>query len=193
MAEGGARSKLSACIGMPTTAVDEFDRLVQRYKARTSSSSSTDARLEVLMDLEYLGDLRVVGFLLEVLADSREMRDVRVHALKWLRDGYLSSEARPRVAAAIRQMLADGAAQELRLQAVLALAEFTDVDGILAALGGLALDTDEAIDIRYGAFTSLEKGGLTAESTALLKLLSADKVLGPCARHALSTWRVLVR
>jgi HEAT repeat protein len=172
---------------MPPSAVDEFERLIQRYRAR----SSTASRLEVLMDLEYLGDSRIVAFLIQVLADGREIRDVRIHALKSLRDGYLTPEDRPRVAATMRQVLTDGSALELRLHAALALAEFSDVDGIQAALGGLALDHDEPIDLRYGAFTSLEKAGLNVKSIALLEQLAADKVLGPCARNALSSWRYL--
>jgi hypothetical protein len=41
----------------------------------------------------------------------------------------------------------------------LALAGFTDLEGVVAALGSLALDTAEPIDLRYLAFTSLQRDG----------------------------------
>jgi hypothetical protein len=167
--------------------VNEFARLVGLYRTRVLAS--TGSKVEVLMDIEQLGDMRVVPFLLQVLADPCELRQVRMHALKWLRDGHFPPGDRPRVAEAIRQVVSDGSAESLRLQAVMALAEFADVDGVQATLGQVALDAGEAIELRYCAFTSLERAGLTSESVALLQMLSADGVLGSCARHALSLWR----
>jgi hypothetical protein len=69
---------------------------------------------------------------------------------------------------------------------VLALAEFTEIDGVPATLSGLALDPCETIDVRYFAFTSLQRAGPTTESVALLRKLSADEVLG---RKCPSSWQ----
>jgi hypothetical protein len=165
----------------------EFDRLVQLYRNREQSSAAS--RLEILMDLEHLGDLRTVPFMLQVLADQAEIRQVRVHALKWLKEARFTPADRPRVAEALRQIAETRSGDCLRLHAVLALAAFADVDGVPAALGALALDCHEPVDIRYSAFTSLEKAGLTTEAIAVLQSLAADKLLGSCARSALSLWR----
>jgi hypothetical protein len=54
------------------------------------------------------------------------------------------------------QVLADRSSPDLRLQAALALAEFTDFEGVPTTLGSLALDAAEPIDLRHSAFTSLE-------------------------------------
>ncbi len=70
------------------------------------------------MDLEQLGDIRVVPFLLQVLADPHEIRQVRMHALKWLRDTQFTPEDRPRVAEAILQIASDRSGESLRLHAV---------------------------------------------------------------------------
>jgi len=59
----------------------------------------------------------------------------------------------------------------------------------VTTLGGLALDPDELIDLRYSAFTSLQRAGPTAECVALVQQLSADETLGGCARSLLSLWR----
>ena len=44
--------------------------------------------------------------------------------------------------------------EELRLQAALALGDFTQIDGVLSSLSAVSLARDESIDLRYAAFTS---------------------------------------
>lgn len=165
----------------------EFERLVELFEARTKSSAAS--RLDVLIDLECLDDPRVAPFMVRVLSDSLEIREVRTHALKWLRNGHFTPENRPHVADALCHIVSDPSFVDMRLNAVLALGQFTDVDGVQATLGGLALDGDELIDIRYCAFTSLERAGPTPQSIDCLRRLLADNMLGGCARDALSVWR----
>jgi signal transduction histidine kinase len=141
-------------------AVDKFERLVERFEERAMSMPTS--RLDVLIDPESLGGSRVVRFMLQVLADPSESREVRIYALKWLTDRHFAPDDRRCVADAIRLIAADGSSPDTRVHAVLALAEFTDVDGVQATLGDLALDGNELIDIRYSAFMSLQKAGPTA-------------------------------
>ena len=76
------------------------------------------------------------------------------------------------------------------MQASLALGEFTDIEGVPTWLGGLALDPDEPIDLRYSAFTSLQRAGASPECVALVRKLTTDGVLGRSARRLLSLWRL---
>ena len=168
--------------------MDELDRLVGTFRARATCPAA--AKLDVLMDVERLDDRRVVPFLLGVLSDRRESAEVRVHLLRWLRNGGISAVTRPLVAAAMVQIASDDASPEVRLEAALALGEFADLAGVAAALGGLALDAALPIDLRYSAFTSLERAGPTAECVALLGRLSSDETLGRSAQSVLSAWRV---
>jgi HEAT repeat protein len=167
---------------------DEADRLMQAFSTR--ATSSTAAKLDILLDLERLADPRVVPFLVEVLGDRREAREVRSHVLKRLRSGHPSAPTRLLVSEAILQVLSDDSSPELRLQAALALGEFADLAGVPAALGGLALDVALPLDLRYSAFTSLERAGPTAESVALLRQLEADEMLGRSAHNVLSAWQL---
>ena len=168
--------------------MDDVERLIEAFRAR--STRSVLSKLDALLDLEQLDDPRIVPFLLHVLADQREPTEVRIHVLKRLRNGSLSSENRSLVAEAILQVVSDRSTPDLRLQAVLALAEFTDIDGVPATLGSLALDPGETIDVRYSAFTSLQRAGPTATCVAVLRQLSADGILGRSARSLLSLWRL---
>ena len=129
-------------------------------------------------------------FLLRVLADRCEPTEVRVHVLKRLRNGSLSPENRPLVADVILEVVSDRSNPDLRLQASLALAEFTDIAGVPTRLRRLALDSDEPIDLRSSAFTSLQRAGSTPACVALLRQLSRDATLGRDARSLLSLWRL---
>jgi PBS lyase HEAT-like repeat-containing protein len=174
---------LSGVIGM-----DEVERLIEAFRARATSGATS--RLDVLMDLGRLRDPRVVPFLLQVLGDSEEAAEVRIHVIKRLRNGRLALNERRAVALTMIQVLRDGSSSDLRLQSALALAEFTDLEGVVQMLGSIALDVREAIDLRYSAFTSLERAGPTAECVEILRQLSVDETLGRSARSLLSTWQL---
>jgi hypothetical protein len=170
--------------------MDEFERHVRAYRTQTTASAS--AKRSLLMDVQRIRDPRLVPFLLGVMADRREPDDVRVHVLKALRNGdrLVCAADRPRVAQAIGDLLVSDSSEELRLQAVLALGEFVQVDGVLPRLNTVCLAPGESIDLRYAAFTSLERAGPTVECIALLRQMTGDDTLGQSARSVLSVWHV---
>jgi hypothetical protein len=167
--------------------MDEVERRSEAFRAR--ATASVRAKLDALLDLERLSDPRIVPFLLEVLEDRNEPAEVRVHALRRLRNGDPVPDYRPAVADAILRVLAERPVPDLRLEAALALAHFTDMDGVVSELGRRVLDPAEPIDLRYSAFTSLQQAGATPQSVALLQQLSTDETLGRSARSVLSMWR----
>jgi hypothetical protein len=169
--------------------MDEVERLIQAFSARGAMNSSA-SRLDALMDLERLRDGRVVSFLMKVMADRDQPSEVRIHVLKRLRNGPLTGDDRVAVAGALGELMAHGCRLDLRLQAALALGEFTDVSGVACALGSLALEPRELLDLRYSAFTSLERAGPTRECIDLLRQLSNDEILGRSARSALVRWHL---
>jgi hypothetical protein len=170
--------------------MDELQRLVHAY--RLQSSSAVSSRLGLLRRIEHLRDPRVVPFLLEVLSDPGEADEVRIYLMRQLRNGsglVLSTE-RSMVAHAISSVLTDAAAEQLRLEAAVALGEFIQVAGVLPTLGAVALAQDESIDLRYAAFTSLERAGPTSESISILHAIAGDETFGNSARGVLSAWHV---
>src|SRR5260221_6799774 len=168
--------------------MDDVERLIEAFRAR--STRSVLSKLDALLDLEQLDDPRIVPFLLHVLADQREPTEVRIHVLMQLRNGRLQPGDRRSVAEAVFMVLSDRSSPDLRLQAVLALAEFTNIDGVPATLGSLVLDPGETIDVRYSAFTSLQRAGPTPECVTLLWELTTDELLGRSSRSVLSSWHV---
>jgi hypothetical protein len=168
----------------------DFERHLDTYAMRGSACAAS--RIDVLMDLERTGDVGVVPFLLGMVGDLDEPDSVRIHVLKELRspDRVLSTAVRPSVAKAIGDVLVGETNEELRVQAALALGEFTDIDGVLSRLSTISLARNESVDLRYTAFTSLERGGPRPECIALLRHTSTDETLGRCARSVLSAWHI---
>jgi hypothetical protein len=168
--------------------MDDVERVIEAFKTRPTWSVMS--KLDALMDLEQIDDPRILPFLVQVLVDQREPTEVRINVLKQLRNGRLQPAERQSVAEAVLQVVSDRSSPDLRLQAVLALAEFTDINGVTATLGGLTLVPSETINVRYSAFTSLQRAGATAECVALLRQLSADELLGRSARSVLLSWQL---
>ena len=169
--------------------MDELEPLIDAYRLRASGSVAS--KLDILLDIDRVRDARVVPFLTTVLGDRQEAEDVRVYVLKQLRNGgRLRAADRPRVAKAIGDLVAEESPAELRLQATLALGEFTEIHGVLSLLNDVCLAKHESVDLRYAAFTSLERAGPIPQSIALLRVMSNDETLGRSARTLLSAWHV---
>jgi hypothetical protein len=166
---------------------DEVDWLIAAFHDLGAASSAT-SKLDSLMDLERLNDPRIVPFLVGVLADETQPMEVRIHLIRQLRNGRLVPDERLLVASLLCRLLHRDGQLHLRLQTALALGEFTDIEGVLATLGTLALAADEPIDLRYSAFTSMQRVGPTPECIALLQELSLDETLGRAAMNFLATW-----
>jgi hypothetical protein len=169
---------------------DEFQLLADAYAAREFASISS--KLDLLVDIERIRDPRVLPFLSTALRDHHEAEEVRIHILKQLRLGHglLSTADRLLASEAIGQVLVGRSSTDVRVQAALALGVFTKVDGVLSQLSAVCLALDESIDLRYAAFTSLERAGATSECIALLREIASDETLGGSARSVLSAWHV---
>jgi hypothetical protein len=166
--------------------MDQVERALTEFNARRTASVLS--KIDALLDLEQLSHPRVLTFLLEVASSSHEQPEVRVHVIRALRNRPYTPVERVSVARAIGTVLAGRSCLGLRAQAALTLAEFTDVEGVTHTLGVVALDETESLDLRYSAFTSLERAGPQPECVEILRQLSADETLGRSAGRLLATW-----
>ena len=169
--------------------MDDVERLIGAFRAE-STGASVAWKLDVVLDLAREKDPRVVPFLLSVLADPRESIAVRLDVLKRMRNGRLEPSERPTVADTLIKLMSDRSSAELCLQSALALGEFTDVPRVVAVLGGLALQTAESFDLRYAAFTSMQRTDPTPDALEMMRILTEDEVLGRAAASVLRSWRL---
>ena len=107
--------------------MDVAERLIATFRGRPSAP--VRAKVDTLLELEFVVHPRVVSFFLEVLADREEPIPVRIYVLRHIRNKQLGHGFRAAVAEAMLRILTDRSVPHLRLQAALALAGFTDVEG----------------------------------------------------------------
>lgn len=165
----------------------EIEELIAAFGARGKRNYVT-WKLVMLMDLGQFDDPRVVQFIVSVVADSEEPHEVRADALRRLREASLRPGDRGQVASAGLQALARGSDGPLRLHAAIILGDFVDVEGVLASLGSIALDPNETVELRYNAFTSLQRAGPTTSCLEILRALTTDETFGSSARALLDSW-----
>jgi hypothetical protein len=168
--------------------MNELERLIEAFSAEPTAT--VFRKLDVLLDLAQLRDLRPVPFLLRALRDRKEPLEVRMRIIRLLRAVRCSADARAAVGRELSELLVDRASSDLRVAAALTLADFTDMPGVASALAAVALDPSDALDLRYSAFTSLERVGPTSACAVLLRRLAADEALGPSARSLLVRWQL---
>jgi hypothetical protein len=165
--------------------MDEVERLTGRLTAMEPIPATE--MISILVQLDRFRDPRVVPLVLRLVVDETMRKAVRIHALRMLRNGRLTSDERGDVAETLCTLLSGAFDSDVRLEAALALGEFTDMPNVLTALGSIAL-AHERVDLRYAAFMSVERGEPTSELIDLLRNLSSDETLGPSARRVLSAW-----
>ena len=169
--------------------MDEVARLIKAFGSRGRHDHAL-WKLDVLMDLGRLDDPRIGQFLVAVVMDAEQPPDVRSDVLRRLREVSLSPCDRALAAGAGLYALAPGSDGQLRLHAAIVLGVFLDVQGVLGALGTLAADSCEPIELRYNAFTSLQRAGPSAACLDILQSLDSDELLGPSARALLDSWGI---
>jgi hypothetical protein len=167
--------------------MDEVARLIEAFGARGQRNQSV-WKLDVLLDLGRFQDPRVVRFLVAVASDDAEVPDVRVDALRRLREAASSPRLRLLAATAGLACLAPATDDQLRVHAAIDLGDFVDLDRVVDALAALAANPAEPLELRYSAFTSLQRAGPTAACLASLRSLSGDECLGQSARALLTSW-----
>jgi hypothetical protein len=168
--------------------MDNVERLIEAFSAQRTAP--VYRKLDVLLDLEQLRDPRSVPFLLHVLRDRNEPLEVRMRVIRLFRLVRCPGEARSAVGRELAELLVDRGSSDLRVAAALTLADFAELSGVASALGTVALDASEALDLRYSAFTSLERVGPTPDCAKLLRQLAQDEALGPSARSLLARWQL---
>jgi hypothetical protein len=167
--------------------MDEIDQLIEAFGSRGKSGHAA-WKLDLLMDIGRFRGARVIAFFAAVVADGGEPPDVRADALRRLRESTLTPVERMLAAEAGLRALACSPSLDLRLRAALALGDFADLPPTLQALGALASDADEPLELRYNAFTSLQRAGPTPACLAILRGLVSDETLGQSAVALLASW-----
>jgi hypothetical protein len=170
--------------------MNELEQLIKAYRGRRSTSVTS--KLDVLLDITRLRHPGVLPFLKSILEDGSEAEEVRIYVLKQLRQAEHPVRAADRraLAMAISDLLVEPGPTDLRLQAAVSLGDFVQLSEVMSLLNDVCLAKHESIDLRYAAFTALERAGPVPKCVSLLREMSTDEVLGSTARSVLSAWHI---
>jgi hypothetical protein len=184
----GPRLDTGGMNGIDSAGQDHVGRLLRQVG---DPNADTAWRLDALLDLEPVEDPRIAPGLLGILSDSAEPSSIRLAALRYLRDSSGAQTRRAETAEVLRHLVRGRNATplDLRIQAGLALADYTEFPHVVADLGAVCVEATDSFDVRYAAFTSLQRAGPIPDCIALLRQLSDDETLGPSARSILVSWR----
>ena len=167
--------------------MDEVEQLMHAFYS-FQGPSATAWKLDTVLGLSALHDSRVFAFLVRLLSDNRESPDVRLDVLTRLRALDLNPVERALVASTMVDVLGRDVDARLRLNAALALGDFIEAEHVVDRLGTVVLSERESFDLRYAAFSSLERAGPIAAVVAVFEQLTSDDLLGPSAVSMLQTW-----
>jgi hypothetical protein len=134
-----------------------------------------------------------VNEFVQLLLDARQPREVRADALRRLRGLHESPPDQMAAKDAMLSVACTDLDPQLRLQATASIGDFVHDAQVSAALGRIVADLGESLEQRYFALTSLERGGPTPSSMALLASVVGDEELGKTVAAILSRWQARLR
>ncbi|MFO0885062.1 MAG: hypothetical protein U0894_12885 [Pirellulales bacterium] len=160
---------------------DSIDALLGEY-----TTSESDRRSTIIETLSDSAEERVHSLFLNALCDKSEECCVRVAVLKAVPFQDYTFDFRKRFSDTISTILNDNGDDVLvRQYAALAMRTFVGVDGVLDLLESLVCNSQEDIDVRHNALSSIERNVKRSECQSALRRLVAIPELGPSADRTL--------
>jgi hypothetical protein len=140
-----------------------------------------------------IGDRRVLGFFLRLIADHSEHDMARVEVLKSLElNPPLPPEDRLRVARQIAMTFRGERDQVVRQWLGIALAGYVDLPAAFEAAAARVRDPAEDEDVRFNCLAALERLGPTREVVSFFRDLGAGSdSVAASAQRQLSEWGVI--
>lgn len=172
--------------------MDEVGVLIGRFEDEDTDSLpeiDTSKKVDIVRRLENLTDERVLPFFMRVLASQQEYDLARIEILRILevrraRDAHEGEL----IGKLIQRMLSSDPDDDVRNYAAMAISSYMDVKGSLEVVEGIIFNVEEEINLRWNAFTAVERMGPTREGELMLHRLLKDDQFKGSAQRVLSQW-----
>jgi len=168
--------------------------LIAAYWAQEPIGANQEypGKLEILGQLEELGDEEVTEFYLEVLA--REDYDLaRIEVLEILKFRAVPQQDRAGVGRAIINVMLTDADADTRTYATESLFAYMNTPGAFEALNIVLTDPNLGLNQRFAAFTPLERSGYSSQAAEILRRVISDPELSRSALRILIHWSAETR
>jgi hypothetical protein len=169
---------------------DSPQRLIHRYEeAKSRGDSDGGYRHRLVQQMGQVLHPAVSEFLSRLLADVDEPELVRLEAMKMLEYSLISEVDQYYVIGSIvLRILRTPEEGLLRDYAIIAAANFRDIEGMFDTVARILLDTDEEPDTRWNAFAFLRRVGDTRQGREVLSQLTHDSDFSSSSRELLASW-----
>jgi len=167
---------------------DRVDELISQFRGAVITGQESAAKIDSLLELVRLEDLRVVHFLIEIAGNPDEYDLARIEALKALEWREVGPEARDDVVRMVGRVLQHDNDDEVRSYAARTLAGYTEVPGVLDLASGHVLDPDEDEDVRHNAFFVIERSKPTQQAISAMKRCRDVAEFHEGASRVLNRW-----
>lgn len=160
--------------------MDEVGHLISTFKEEnTKSLDNVDfsRKVRIIMELEGVDDDRVLPFFLETVMNEDEYDLARIEILKILeiRESNDKDEHQ-KIGHIVKNILMNDPDDDVRNYAAMTVSNFMDVEGVIEQIVKIIFNVEEDINLRWNAFTAVEKMGPTQQSLEILqKCLSEDE------------------
>jgi hypothetical protein len=169
---------------------DSAKSLIQRYQDIGSQGDPDGSSRHAL--IQRMGQVLhpdVCTFFSTILADPSEADIARLEVLKVLEFAIVGEQKLYRVIGSqILRIVGSPEEGLLREYAVMAAANFVDIEGLVETLTKTLLNTKEDLDTRWNAFAFIRRVGETRQTREVLLQLEQDPDFGQAANELLEQW-----
>jgi len=167
---------------------DPVEELITRYRSAIFTGQESTAKIDNVLELARLRDLRVVRFFIEIAGNSNEYDLARIEALKALELRKVEPNEKDDVVRMIGRVLQQDNDDDVRSYAARALAGYIEVSGALDIAAERVLDPDEDDDVRHNAFFAIERSKPTLQAIAAMERCSNEAKFREGAIRVLHSW-----
>jgi hypothetical protein len=170
--------------------MDDVQRLIQEFRSEdTTTLGDFSKKVEIITDLEYMDDQRIMPFFLEIVSDENEYDLARIEVLKILRlKEPLEAETDEKIARILTNILSNSADDDVRIYAAMTASTYTGFVNLVEVLSTIIFDDQEDINLRWNAITSIEEMGDTEQSRRIMEKALPNNDFQDYAKRILNEW-----
>lgn len=140
---------------------------------------------------EYASDVSVLAFMLQVASDRTELDLARIEALKVLEIRRpIAQREHERIAAVLKEILQSDKDDDVRSYAAIAAASYMAEKSLREEVTRVLGNKEEDRNLRWNAFTAIERMGRTAETVEIMRIIGEDPEFLDSARRILASWHL---
>lgn len=171
--------------------MEQVQQLIAAFhNQQQNKKNEYPGKMTIIRSLEERDTPEVLTFFLQTVANPQEYDLARMEILKILRLYKSDEQQRQNIAQVLVTIVKEDQDDLVRSYAIMALRNYTGIEQVDDVVERVVTDEDEDEDLRFNAFSVLERIGPNERTRRLLQDLAEDEVLGSAVKRVRKTWNV---